>query len=915
METSNKKNLVLQIISFASILIAFILNIVLFLMPLESPFSDYNLRTYVVNSKLDIMFLIGLILLILTFLSLVPILFCILGIIRKRTTIFIISCAVTSVIDIGFIIFKVFVKYVYAYTFIICSACLLLVILALILTLIVKKSNDEIVEETEEISENQDLETIEHPKDLVRAKRKAKQILVVDILSIASLFVMLFVPIYYINTSDGLANAFDSSLIMVLFRDQFSILNSILFIVFFLLIVLCVLHFILSSFTYLSNKTLFVKESKITILYNFSATLALFLVAFGIQFFYSVTGVSTLTLSYIPFILMCVLLVFYSILKGQYDYSINAVTEIKSKKAKYYNIEPLIFIFIVTIVTVCSLFLNYIDITFKDAGFGESINFTGIKLLQDYASLDRIYQILAFLVVVMLGSSGILFLFSVCAYFSHYKNFKFIAKITFFSNVFWIFLFGISAFYFTIAQQVNVDNINKLIAFYKLDVDVTKYTYSIKTDTFYALIVDVAIVSVAFFRKAFDQPQKQELLLANPEDYIMPEKLENNSTSSSKGGMIDDELEISNFDPCPAFSEIDGKKGLFDEDLKKRMLAPCANPNLSTLCEFVVDYAKNSRLHLSYNKKDIATFVSGLGAARLTILQGMSGTGKTSLPKIFSEAISGNCEIIEVESSWKDKNELLGYYNEFSSIYTPKKFTQALYRATLNPKIPTFIVLDEMNLSRIEYYFSDFLSLMENEEDKRLIKLVNIELNRKTDGEKVPYLSLIDGHTVKVSPNIWFIGTANRDESTFVISDKVYDRAHTINFNKRAPKVLDASEPLKPIFYTVDNVSDMFKNALKNESFNAEGNYIIKEVEKILSPYNISFGNRILNQIESFVKIYKACFPKQNVEAEAVETILLSKVVSKLELKTIEDKNSIIRAFNALSLARCAEFVNKLNED
>jgi hypothetical protein len=60
----------------------------------------------------------------------------------------------------------------------------------------------------------------------------------------------------------------------------------------------------------------------------------------------------------------------------------------------------------------------------------------------------------------------------------------------------------------------------------------------------------------------------------------------------------------------------------------------------------------------------------------------MSGTGKTSLPKIVAEALMSVCDIVEVESSWRDKNELLGYYNEFSKLYTPKKFTQALYKGT-----------------------------------------------------------------------------------------------------------------------------------------------------------------------------------------------------------------------------------------
>jgi hypothetical protein len=293
----------------------------------------------------------------------------------------------------------------------------------------------------------------------------------------------------------------------------------------------------------------------------------------------------------------------------------------------------------------------------------------------------------------------------------------------------------------------------------------------------------------------------------------------------------------------------------------------------------------------------------------------MSGTGKTSLPKIFSEAIFGNCEIIEVESSWKDKNELLGYYNEFSMKYTPKKFTLALYKAALNKEIFTFILLDEMNLSRIEYYFSDFLSLMENEEGHREIKLINLKLNRKEEDKDIEYSALDEGHTLKIPSNVWFIGTANRDESTFVISDKVYDRAHTMNFTKRAPKVRSFSEPISKQYYDYETINELFVRAKQNGSFDAESSELIKSIELLLAPYNISFGNRILKQIEDFVNIYKACFLPEDVEAEAIEKILLSKVVAKLEVKTIEDKEKLEQEFVKLNLNLCAAFIRSLDDE
>jgi hypothetical protein len=220
-----------------------------------------------------------------------------------------------------------------------------------------------------------------------------------------------------------------------------------------------------------------------------------------------------------------------------------------------------------------------------------------------------------------------------------------------------------------------------------------------------------------------------------------------------------------------------------------------------------------------------------------------------------------------------------------------------------------------MNLSRIEYYFSDFLSLMENEEAYREIKLINIKLNRKEDDEEIEYKALEHGNTLKVPANVWFIGTANRDESTFVISDKVYDRAHTMNFTKRAPKVRNYQNPIARKYYDYEIINDLFMNAKAAGDFDAEQNEIIKKVEVLLAPFNISFGNRILKQIEDFVNIYKACFPNEDVEKEAVEKILLSKVVAKLEVKTIDDKEQLEIEFDKLDLKLCADFIKRLDNE
>jgi len=371
--------------------------------------------------------------------------------------------------------------------------------------------------------------------------------------------------------------------------------------------------------------------------------------------------------------------------------------------------------------------------------------------------------------------------------------------------------------------------------------------------------------------------------------------------------------EGSGLNPIPAFSELDGNIGLFAAEQTVRMESAFPSVTLPKLINHVINYAKNSQERLSYGTTEIKTFVAGIAASKLSILQGMSGTGKTSLPKIFMEAIGGMCELVAVESSWRDKNELLGYYNEFSKKFTPKAFTQFLYKASLNKNVPCFIVLDEMNLSRIEYYFSDFLSLMEARESDRHIKLFDVQLYPSPDQE---FIALRDGHTIDIPTNVWFIGTANRDESTFEISDKVYDRAVTMNFEKRAPKILSARVKTAPKFVPYEILKTLFDKALKFK-FDAESNEVIIKVEEILRPYKISFGNRVLKQIEDFVKVYTACSgshnDRPNYVLEAIDSIVCSKIVHKLEVKQIMDVDALVKAFQKLKLTQCVEFLKTLS--
>ncbi len=554
-----------------------------------------------------------------------------------------------------------------------------------------------------------------------------------------------------------------------------------------------------------------------------------------------------------------------------------------------------------------------------------NMELNGVDLLNNFSSMSSGGQIMAFVVLACILVVSSFYALSLVSFFSKSKSFFRINILSLIVSAVTCFLIGMYGKYYEIIQGFNLETVEAWL---------TAQGTIIPDGLFTNVNVYVMSDSIYFFLAAFIVSAVPIITRPYSKGVMLFERLEGNATDKTapaekpvpidKVPSVSDappsEIETSgvqNADPCPAFTELDALSTQFDKFVEHKKTAfGFKNLTLPNLVEFIVQYARDSRLHLFYTTEDIATFIAGLGTTKLSILQGMSGTGKTSLPKIFSEALYSNCEIVEVESSWRDKNELLGYYNEFSKSYTPKKFTQALYKAYLNPQTITFIVLDEMNLSRIEYYFSDFLSLMENEPDKRAIKLVNVSLARKQEGEMVEYKGLERGHTLKVLPNVWFVGTANRDESTYEISDKVYDRAHTMNFNKRAKSVKHFNDELSPRFITVAEFNALLEKAKKSFNFSIDNYPIIAQVEKLLEPYNISFGNRIARQIESFVSIYCACFASpESVLADAVERILLSKVVAKLELKSVEDKAELATQFDELGLHRCSEFISKLNED
>ncbi len=738
-------------------------------------------------------------------------------------------------------------------------------------------------------------------------------LLICECVAAVILFVTFLIPVF---SQKGVVDQ-SYVLIKALSSDDYPLYLSVAFIVMFTAFFAEILYLAVTVSAYFRSDRAFLKQSKRFIISASVFTLVYFVLGYCLAFYTNVKSAeaerTASTVSFIPFILSSITLFVYSVVHGKL--ALHNPDAVKGG-VKPFKAEPLFFIIAITAVTFISLVLDIIKVRVEVGEFKQQISLSGYELLTKYKDLESGFQLLAFIEFTFLLSSGILLLTSVICFFAKAEGYYKMTKVSAIANFMFVLIFGLYGIYFKIGQRINMENIESLLKIYELSLP-EDFVYEVKSQTILMLIGSFAIIFAMLLRGIFNLKAERvddEIRIASADGLngSTPRSDLGAETAAENGAAT----AVPDFDACPAFTELDGKQNGFRAALEERRRHLFDEPTLPALVRFVVDYARECRLHLSYSVEDIAAFVAGLGSSRLAILQGMSGTGKTSLPKVFTEAIMGNCEIVEVESSWRDKNELLGYYNEFSKCFTPKKFTQCLYKARLNPSVTTFIVLDEMNLSRIEYYFSDFLSLMENEENKREIKLLNIKLHRTENGEKIPYAGLTDGHTIKVPANVWFIGTANRDESTFEISDKVYDRAMTMNFNKRAPKIHSLGAPLSQRFVPYGMLVQLFNDAKSSYNFEAEDNALIQKAEKLLVRYNISFGNRILKQMEDFVKIYCACFgDKTGAENDAVERILLTKVVSKLETKVVENKEAFATEFDKLGLKNCGAFIRKLNED
>ncbi|WP_141336160.1 McrB family protein [Paenibacillus sp. tmac-D7] len=255
--------------------------------------------------------------------------------------------------------------------------------------------------------------------------------------------------------------------------------------------------------------------------------------------------------------------------------------------------------------------------------------------------------------------------------------------------------------------------------------------------------------------------------------------------------------------------------------------------------------------------RDFHLNLTSLEDKHFVILNGISGTGKTRLCLLYANAVYGKTydainpylKVIPVRPDWTDSTSLFGYYSALEKRYVRTPFLNAVLQAIQEGK-PMFIVLDEMNLARVEYYLSDYLSAIESRQP--------IRLHTESHITDVP-------QEVQIPHNLYVIGTINVDETTHSISDKVLDRAFVMTLSD-----VDLDQ-----FWV--NIESKYKTTLHEEWG------LLQELHQKLRHYDLHFGYRTMN--EMLRKLYANAELDQEIrmeKKEAVDRVIAEKVLPKI---------------------------------
>lgn len=288
----------------------------------------------------------------------------------------------------------------------------------------------------------------------------------------------------------------------------------------------------------------------------------------------------------------------------------------------------------------------------------------------------------------------------------------------------------------------------------------------------------------------------------------------------------------------------------------------------------------------SYKDGLIENFFLSLKSKPFVILAGTSGTGKTRLVKLFAEAIGAEYKLVSVRPDWSDGSDLFGHY-DLNGKYIDGPVCDCFGLAYEKPDKPVFLCLDEMNLARVEYYLSDFLSVIESREKTSDDRIITTPIAQYENG---------------IPDNLYIVGTVNMDETTFPFSKKVLDRANTIEFS-----YVD----LIPYFNNLLSISEKLQLSnsflrteylvLSRDCF-AEQEYVqkicaeLQIINEILVKANAHIGYRVRDEIV-FYMLNNKTEGELLTHNEAFDNEIMQKILPRIQGSSASIKDMLCKLF------------------
>ena len=288
----------------------------------------------------------------------------------------------------------------------------------------------------------------------------------------------------------------------------------------------------------------------------------------------------------------------------------------------------------------------------------------------------------------------------------------------------------------------------------------------------------------------------------------------------------------------------------------------------------------------TYKDKLIENFFLSLKSKPFVILAGTSGTGKTRLVKLFAEAIGAEYKLIPVRPDWSDGSDLFGHY-DLNSKFIEGPICECFKLANEKPNKPVLLCLDEMNLARVEYYLSDFLSVIESREKNADGKVTTIPIAQYENG---------------IPDNLYLIGTVNMDETTFPFSKKVLDRANTIEFSYvdltpdfNVPDVVPETLQLPNSFLRTDYLI-LSRDCISEQEYVSEICAELQTINEILVMGNAHMGYRVRDEI-AFYMLNNKAEGELLTHDEAFDNEIMQKILPRIQGSSATVKTMLCELF------------------